>query len=65
MPKMKTHKGTKKRTSVTGTGKIKRSKAYRKKHLSRKSAKTKRTLRKAGYVATANEKTAKLLMPYS
>lgn len=28
MPKMKTHKGAKKRFRVTGTGKVKRQKAY-------------------------------------
>ncbi len=65
MPKMKTHKGAKKRTSVTGTGKFKRSKAYRRHILTHKSAKTKRDLRKGAYVSTADEKTVKLLLPYS
>lgn len=65
MPKMKTHKGAKKRTTVTGTGKFKRGKAFRRHKLTKKSGKRKRDLRHGGYVSEANHKTVKLLLPYS
>ena len=50
MPKMKTHRGAAKRFRITGTGKLKRSKAFKSHILTKKSSKTKRNLRKAGYV---------------
>lgn len=43
MPKIKTHKATAKRIKVTGTGKILRSRGFQN---HKKSAKTKRSLRK-------------------
>ena len=46
MPKMKTHKGAAKRFSVTGTGKVRRLKAYKSHILTKKSAKRKRNLRR-------------------
>ncbi|MDU4892045.1 MAG: 50S ribosomal protein L35 [Clostridium sp.] len=64
MPKMKTHRGAAKRFKKTGTGKLKRSKAFRRHILTKKSAKTKRNLRKAGYVSTTQEKNMKKLLPY-
>lgn len=64
MPKMKTHRGAAKRFRKTGTGKLKRSKAYKSHILTKKSSKRKRNLRKAGYVATNQEKTMKKLLPY-
>lgn len=50
MPKMKTHKGAKKRFSVTGTGKVRRLKAYKSHILTKKSAKRKRNLRRSTIV---------------
>jgi large subunit ribosomal protein L35 len=50
MPKMKTHKGAKKRFSVTGTGKVRRLKAYKSHILTKKTAKRKRNLRRAAIV---------------
>jgi large subunit ribosomal protein L35 len=47
MPKMKTHKGSKKRFRVTATGKLKRRQAGKKHLLSPKTGKRKRHLRKA------------------
>ena len=47
MPKMKTHRGAAKRFKKTGTGKIKRAKAFKSHILTKKSAKRKRNLRKA------------------
>jgi large subunit ribosomal protein L35 len=45
MPKMKTHKASRKRFRVTATGKLKRRKAGKKHLLSHKSGKRKRQLR--------------------
>ena len=45
MPKMKTHKASKKRFKVTATGKLKRSQAGKKHLNSHKSGKRKRHLR--------------------
>lgn len=45
MPKQKTHKASKKRFSVTGTGKLKRTQAGKKHLNSHKAGKRKRQLR--------------------
>lgn len=45
MPKMKTHKGSRKRFTVTATGKLKRSQAGKKHLNSHKTGKRKRHLR--------------------
>lgn len=55
MPKMKTHKGAAKRFRVTGTGKVKRYKAFKSHILTKKSSKRKRNLRRAGLIATKGE----------
>ena len=55
MPKMKTHKGAKKRFKLTGTGKVKRMRAYKSHILTKKSAKRKRNLRRPTTVATRGE----------
>jgi large subunit ribosomal protein L35 len=47
MPKMKTHKGSRKRFKITATGKLKRRQAGKKHLLSHKSGKRKRQLRGA------------------
>lgn len=64
MPKMKSHRGAAKRFKLTGTGKLKRAKAFKSHILTKKSSKTKRNLRKAGYVSVAQEKVMKKLLPY-
>ncbi len=64
MPKMKTHRGAAKRFRITGTGKLKRSKAFKSHILTKKSSKTKRNLRKAGYVSKSQVKVMKKLLPY-
>ena len=48
MPKLKTHRGAAKRFSLTKSGKIKRSKAYKRHILTKKSTKRLRGLRKTG-----------------
>ena len=55
MPKMKTHKGAKKRFSVTGTGKVRRLKAFKSHILTKKTSKRKRNLRRPAIVATRGE----------
>ncbi|MFV0519916.1 MAG: 50S ribosomal protein L35 [Lachnospirales bacterium] len=65
MPKMKTKKAAAKRFKVTGTGKIKYPKANKQHILTKKTAKRKRHLRKAGIVSDANFKQVKKLLPYS
>ncbi len=55
MPKMKTHKGAQKRFKTTGSGKVKRFKAFKSHILTKKTSKRKRNLRKAGLIATNGE----------
>lgn len=55
MPKMKSHKGAKKRFKVTGTGKVRRYKAFKSHILTKKTSKRKRRLRQAGIVATTGD----------
>lgn len=65
MPKMKTHRGAAKRFKTTGTGKLKRSKAYKSHILTKKSAKRKRNLRQSTVMDKTNEKVMKKLLPYA
>jgi large subunit ribosomal protein L35 len=62
MPKMKTHRGLAKRTKVTGSGEVKRMKAFKSHILNKKSAKRKRNLRKSGLVSDANMKQVKRML---
>ncbi|MFP8488109.1 50S ribosomal protein L35 [Gracilimonas sp. Q87] len=64
MPKMKSNSGAKKRFKVTGTGKIKRKKAFKRHILTKKSSKTKRQLGKDTLVDKADEKSIKKQLPY-
>jgi len=64
VPKIKTNRAAAKRFRVTGTGKIKRSKAYRRHILSSKGKKQKRHLRKATTVAAVEAKNIRKLIPY-
>ena len=64
MPKIKTNRAAAKRFKVTGTGKLKRSKAYKRHILTKKTTKTKRNLRKAAIVDATNVKTMKKILPY-
>lgn len=65
MPKLKTHKGAAKRFKVTGSGKVKRSKAFHSHILTKKSSGRKRGLAKEADVSPANESTVKRMLPYS
>ncbi|MGM0588968.1 MAG: 50S ribosomal protein L35 [Bacteroidota bacterium] len=64
MPKMKSNSGAKKRFKKTGTGKIKRKKAYKSHILTKKSNKRKRQLRKDTTVDSTQEKQINRLIPY-
>ncbi len=64
MPKLKTHRGAAKRFSVTGTGRVKRSKAFASHILSTKTRKRKRNLRRSALVHETNEPAIKRLIPY-
>ncbi len=64
MPKMKTHRGAAKRFSLTGTGKVKRSKAFASHILTSKTTKRKRKLRKSAVMDKTNVRAIKKLIPY-
>ena len=55
MPKMKSHRGATKRFSVTGSGRVKRNKAFKSHILTKKTSKRKRRLRQSGLIATRGE----------
>jgi len=64
MPKMKSSSTAKKRFKRTGTGKIRRRKAYLRHILVNKTRKQKRRLGKAAIVDSANDKAIRRLLPY-
>lgn len=64
MPKLKTHRASAKRFSLTKNGKIKRGNAYKSHILTKKSTKRKRKLRKISYASTPNAVVIKKLLPY-
>jgi len=64
MPKQKTSRGAAKRFTVTGTGKLKRRKAYLRHILTTKTRKQKRHLRKSVVVDATNAKAIRRLLPY-
>jgi large subunit ribosomal protein L35 len=64
MPKMKSHRGAAKRFKKTGSGKIKRAKAYHSHLLQCKSPKRKRGLRQGTYVSEADAAKVAKLLPY-
>ncbi|MGD2088574.1 MAG: 50S ribosomal protein L35 [Candidatus Aminicenantes bacterium] len=65
MPKLKTHKGAKKRFRFTANGKIKRMKANKSHILTKKSRKRKRNLKQSTIVVKEEFKRLKELLPYS
>lgn len=64
MPKVKTKRAAAKRFSKTGSGKLKRMKAYKSHILTKKSTKRKRNLRKSTTADHANVNIKKLI-PYA
>lgn len=65
MPKLKTHRGAEKRFKVTGTGKFRRSKAYKSHLLTHKSRKRKRRLKQKTVVTGAAAKVLRKILPYA
>jgi len=65
MPKMKTKSGAKKRFRVRGNGTIKRSQAFKRHILTKKSTKSKRQLRGTTEVHSSNVDSVKAMMPYA
>jgi large subunit ribosomal protein L35 len=55
MPKMKSHKGARKRFSITGSGEVKRGKAFKSHILTKKTSKRKRRLRRSGLISRRGE----------
>lgn len=64
MPKQKTSRGAAKRFKLTGTGKLKRKKAYLRHILTSKTSKQKRNLRHSAIVDPTNAKAIHRLLPY-
>ncbi len=64
MPKIKTNRAAAKRFKKTGTGKLKRNKAYKSHILTKKSTKRKRNLRQATITDATNVKNMKKVLPY-
>jgi len=63
MPKAKTHKGAAKRFKITGTGKIKRNKAFKSHLMTGKSSKRTRGLRKSAIIKSSDYGNIKKLLP--
>jgi len=64
MPKVKTKRAAAKRFYKTGSGQLKRMKAYKSHILTKKSTKRKRNLRKATIADPTNAKVMKQILPY-
>ena len=64
MPKVKTSRAAAKRFKKTGTGQLKRMKAYKSHILTKKSAKRKRNLGHAAMTDSTNAKVMKKILPY-
>ena len=64
MPKLKTKKAAAKRFKKTGTGELKRNKAYKSHILTKKTTKNKRNLRKPAITDATNVKNMKKILPY-
>ncbi len=64
MPKIKTNRGAAKRFRKTGTGKIRRNKAFTSHILTKKSTKRKRELRQACVIAKVDQRNIAQLIPY-
>ena len=62
MPKLKTNSGSKKRFTLTGSGKVKRKHAYKSHILTKKTKKLKRNLTHVAMLTSADEKRVKALL---
>ena len=64
MPKMKSNSGAKKRFKLTGTGRVKRNKAYRRHILTKKTNKRKRQLDIDVLVSPSDHERVMSMLPY-
>ena len=64
MPKMKSKSGAKKRLKVLGNGGVKRSMAFKRHILTKKTTKRTRHLRAAAYADQTNVDAIKKMIPY-
>jgi large subunit ribosomal protein L35 len=64
MPKMKTKSGAAKRFKARGSGSIKRSQAFKRHILTKKTTKSKRQLRGAAAIHSTNIKSVRAMLPY-
>lgn len=62
MPKMKSHRGAKKRFKTTKNGKVKRFKAYKSHILTKKSSKRKRHLRQSALLSKADARRIRIII---
>ncbi|WP_018149732.1 50S ribosomal protein L35 [Leeia oryzae] len=65
MPKMKTKSGAKKRFKVMGSGVIKRSQAFKRHILTKKTTKNKRQLRGTAQVHSTNIASVRAMLPFA
>jgi large subunit ribosomal protein L35 len=65
MPKMKTKSGAKKRFKIRAGGTVKRSQAFKRHILTKKTTKSKRQLRGMTAVVAADVKSVRAMMPYA
>jgi large subunit ribosomal protein L35 len=62
---MKSNRGAAKRFKTTGSGKLRRAKAFRSHIMTKKSPKRKRNLRKSGLVDSTNVRGVRRMLPYA
>ncbi|GAB2950049.1 MULTISPECIES: 50S ribosomal protein L35 [Aquaspirillum] len=65
MPKMKTKSGAKKRLKVLGNGGVKRSMAFKRHILTKKTTKNKRQLRGTTMVHASDMASVRAMLPYA
>ncbi len=65
MPKMKTKSGAAKRFKALGSGKFKRSHAFLRHILTKKTTKQKRNLRGTAVVVASDQKAVRSMLPYA
>ncbi|HMA99228.1 MAG: 50S ribosomal protein L35 [Wenzhouxiangella sp.] len=63
MPKMKSNRGAAKRFRATGSGRIKRKRAFHSHILTKKDTKRKRRLRSTTLISKADEKAVRQMLP--
>lgn len=62
MPKIRTNRGAMKRFKLTGSGKVKRNKAYASHIMTKKTSKRKRNLKKPDFVSSSEKRRVKRML---